>query len=204
MIDHSSEGVALLAQQYADAQRLQSLLISFLSRVQDADDDTLALIDAYDVDQAVGDLLDRLGALVDEGRAGRSDDDYRRAIRVRILANRSQGRVQDLLTIIDRYLGGGGPDVQATEYVMAIAIWVHEPVSDPVRLFQIVKGATAAGVRLDLVYLADPLTRQNSLQLASGDFTTFPVTMDTGLSYWGGSTWSDSAIKGGKIAGVLR
>ena len=49
------------------------------------------------IDSAIGVQLDRLGEIVGELRLGRSDDAYRRALRLRIFINISKGRPSDLI-----------------------------------------------------------------------------------------------------------
>lgn len=48
-------------------------------------------------DLAIGIQLDKIGKIVGETRRGRSDDEYRRAIRLRIFINISKGRPSDLI-----------------------------------------------------------------------------------------------------------
>jgi hypothetical protein len=79
--------------------RIQSLLTAWVNRVQELEDALWTLLQAMTIDAATFDLLDKIGALVGEARNGRSDTDYRAAVRIRIRANRSQGRSTDLLDI---------------------------------------------------------------------------------------------------------
>jgi hypothetical protein len=52
-----------------------------------------------DLDQAQGVWLDFLGNFVGELRAGANDADYRTFLQARIIANRSQGRIEDLIAV---------------------------------------------------------------------------------------------------------
>lgn len=49
------------------------------------------------IDTAIGIQLDKLGEIVGELRLGRSDDEYRRALRIRVFINISKGRPSDLI-----------------------------------------------------------------------------------------------------------
>lgn len=53
--------------------------------------------DERSVDLAVGVQLDKVGAIVDEPRLGRDDDEYRQAIKYRIFANNSKGTPTNLI-----------------------------------------------------------------------------------------------------------
>jgi hypothetical protein len=100
--DHATVGLARLIWQYrGDHPRLQAALQAQL----DEDDRLEAVL--YDVLvglwplTAVGTQLDLLGEIVGQERGDLTDDEYRIVILCRILANRSDGRTEDLLGIID-------------------------------------------------------------------------------------------------------
>ena len=79
--------------------RIKSLLSAWTNRAQELEEALWATLSTMTVDSAVGDLLDKIGALVGEARNGRVDTDYRGAVRIRIRANRSQGKAVDILDI---------------------------------------------------------------------------------------------------------
>lgn len=63
-----------------------------------------------DIDNAVGITLDRIGGNVLEYRGGKTDDEYRNYIKIRIVANLSQGDIETLNTVAsflleDNFLG---------------------------------------------------------------------------------------------------
>jgi len=86
--------------QYQESPRLLSWIGSFTDRTDTLDAVTVAIYEQlYDLDRAIGPLLDFIGALVVEAREGRADDVYRQAIAVALLVARSQGRASDLAQI---------------------------------------------------------------------------------------------------------
>ncbi len=98
--DHSGTGLALLIDQFRGQHSVRGILNSFLSQVQEVEDATFAVISGRILDAAVDAQLDSLGDLVGEPRKGRSDTDYREAIRLRIRVNRSNGRAEDVIDVV--------------------------------------------------------------------------------------------------------
>lgn len=80
--------------------RNQIILKALLSRVQELEDAAWTLLTNMSVLVATGNLLDKLGKLVGEPRLGRSDGDYRVAIKLQIRTLRSRGRATDIIDII--------------------------------------------------------------------------------------------------------
>lgn len=79
--------------------RTQVILTALLNRVQELEDASWALLTNMSVLLATGDLLDKLGKLVGEPRLGRSDADYRVAIKLQIRTLRSRGRATDIIDV---------------------------------------------------------------------------------------------------------
>lgn len=57
------------------------------------------LLTAWDLINATGETLNQIGRLVGQPRMALVDDDYRRYIAARIVANKSTGRIEDLVLI---------------------------------------------------------------------------------------------------------
>jgi len=96
---HVTEGVGHLIDFFRRGPRNRAGLSALLQDVQELEDQIWAVHGAFDVDSAVGQQLDFLGGIVGEVRGGRSDGDYRAAIRVRILVNASDGKPEQLIAI---------------------------------------------------------------------------------------------------------
>jgi hypothetical protein len=77
----------------------QNLLQAILNRVQEVENAAWTLLSAMAVGNATGDLLNKFGKLVGEGRLGRTDGDYQAAIRLRIRVNRSRGMAVDVIAV---------------------------------------------------------------------------------------------------------
>lgn len=118
--DHKQRGLGLLLSQFADKPRFQALVSILLDRVQEYEDLSYDYLLEQLIENAQGVHLERLGRRIGEKRGELTDDDdYRRVIKARGLANASECAIQ---TIID-----------ITEIVMEPHLSVPEP---NVRLYQ--------------------------------------------------------------------
>jgi len=97
--DHAGKLIEQLTSFFRDGPRNQALMRALGAQVQELEQATWDVFNAFDLDTATGHRLDLLGKIVGEGRSDRSDTDYRAAIRVRALINRSNGKLPELLTI---------------------------------------------------------------------------------------------------------
>jgi hypothetical protein len=157
LTSHCAAGLALLIAQYQDSPRLQALICSYLDQVQAAETGTVAVYErGLDLDTAVGAQLDIIGRLVRESRDGRADLEYRRALAVRVLVNRSQGRHEDLIAIVRLFeaLDDEPGAVVRVQSVQPAAVEVRldsTPVNGPRAVDKRLRRAKAAGVRLTTI-----------------------------------------------------
>lgn len=124
-----------------------------------------------DPDTAAGVHLTRLGALVGESRNGRTDTNYRIAIKGRIAANRSGGTWPEILNILHLTLGDG---FVATLRVNARRYWSIQisGVTVTETVFLIVKDATGVSKRGQIIFVP---TLANALILTDNDPTAAPT-----------------------------
>lgn len=98
--DHADRAVARIVGKLRDKPRFEALVRALVSPFQSIEDALWALFES-DVDRATGDELDVLGRIVGELRNGETDDTlYRRRVRARIMANRSNGTVEDIIRVV--------------------------------------------------------------------------------------------------------
>lgn len=100
--DHPDRAVAnALAQDRCaeDSPRYVSLLAAMGEGVQLQEEQFFDLLVGRGLNLATGAALEQWGAIVGEARGGLTDDDYRRFIKARVLANTSDGTPDELLTI---------------------------------------------------------------------------------------------------------
>lgn len=86
-------------------------VLTLPSRLVDDGDSTLRTIREWrDIDAAQGTTLDKIGREVGQARVGLSDEDYRKWLKVKVLANMSGGEIETInsicrLLLEDRYDG---------------------------------------------------------------------------------------------------
>jgi hypothetical protein len=156
--------------------------------VQTAESAVYGLLAQLDVATATGLWLERLGALVDEARESLGDAQYRAFIQARVLANGSQGRVEDIYSVARAGLS-------TLTYAMtaqppaALQLVASGTTTDALmaRLGRLLARTRAAGVRLSLLYQvqADAAT----FTFASGTALEASATLgfgDSGVPATGG------------------
>lgn len=93
-----AEGVDMLIDLFRKPRSVGELT-AHLTQVQELEDALWGLKDAFSLASAIGVQLDMRGALYGESRLGRTDEDYRASIRAAILARKSNGKAEQLITI---------------------------------------------------------------------------------------------------------
>ncbi|MEY4507972.1 MAG: Shewanella sp [Pseudomonadota bacterium] len=121
-------------------------------QVQDVEDVLWQLYNAFDVDNATGAALDFLGLVVGERRDDRGDENFRAAVRARILVNLSNGRVEDMIAVLLAL----DPDMQATIIELYPAAVRFDVIStfagaSAETMARMLRQAKPAGVRLTFV-----------------------------------------------------
>lgn len=195
--DVCADGLSILFVQYRNSPRLQALICSVLSPVQDLEDTAFAMLSVYDL-AGEGDQLDKIGAVLVEPRAGRADEDYRRILRVRIRSLRSEGQAVDLQDVASLWVDQPGVVglVEISEFwpmAVRVDVWGDDPLPDPSELLRWLRRTKAATVSLALVYRAS-----SEGEFLLGFEGAYPEDGTTGgLS----SVYSTSV--GGGLAGVV-
>jgi len=98
--NHVSVADGRLTSQYDNAENLKALIQVDAERVQDLEGVAYSLLTERWLSDAVGQQLDKLGAMVGEPRIARDDSDYRDSIFLRIQLNRAGGEPEQVLTYL--------------------------------------------------------------------------------------------------------
>lgn len=159
--DHVEEGVARLISQYADKPRIVRLLSAYLRPLQEAEDALWTLIDQVNLNNATGITLDYLGKILNQGRLGLSDQNYRTVLRARVRVLLSSGKVDELLTILRLVTIDSTEAAQLEAEVfdgIGIVLKLRSelgPVDQDI-VFSLLNQAKAGGVPLNFVFGLDP------------------------------------------------
>lgn len=155
IIDYADRAVSRMLTQYRERPRMRALVSQLATEVQAAEDALWAMVAQTAIDTADGVWLDRLGAIVGEGRDGASDADYRDFIRARITANKSESTVEDILDLLRAWNGGTLPSITFVDaFPAAFELTLSTVVSlaDLPRLFRLLRSTRAAGIGAMFIY----------------------------------------------------
>lgn len=188
--DHEDRAVARLAQQYR-LPKLEAFLRALIGPMHDIELCAWQLYTERFVDTAIGAQLDLIGKVVGQPRLGYVDDEYRRLIRARITANRSDGVTEDLITVTVLVIDDDLADITIEpQYPGAVVVRVSGvPVTDETAdiLITLLQRTVSGGVRVLFEYSTSP------------EAETFAFDGGTGLGF-GDST---NPLTGGNFAGVV-
>lgn len=155
--DHADQAVRRLAYQYRKP-KIEALVRSFMGPVQVLEDVAWDMLTLRFVDTAEGAQLDLLGKIVGQPRLGFDDDGYRRLIRARVTANRSDGVIEDLITIATLVVDDVDADIEMEpQYPGTIVVRIGGvAVTDAVAeiAISLLRRGASGGVRILFEYSA--------------------------------------------------
>lgn len=149
LLDLASRAKSRLLAQYVNRPTLSALVGELGEAAQELETAVWGLIAQFNIDAAAGVWLDRLGVLVGEPRDGADDAAYRTYLRARIVANRSNGRIEDVIAVITAWNAGVAPAVELSVLPPANFELVVGPLiamADLERLVRLLRATRAAGV----------------------------------------------------------
>lgn len=128
ILDHTSEGLARLLEEYRDSPQFHTLLSLSFARDQTLEDIfwQLQSFVLRNIDAATGHLLAIFGKIVGEPRGNAATEaEYRLRIRARVRANRSSGLPEHIYSVFAALLGAGTSGVLRYEWSGPAAFFLH-------------------------------------------------------------------------------
>ena len=128
------------------------------NQVQEIEDALRELLYGFDIDQSIGDQLDVIGSIVGQDRLGKSDDDYRIDIKIKIGINTSEGDIEKIITIW-RLLAPGAEVTIEEDFPAKIDLITDTFTGTSTQLAYIKEKlgeACAGGVGINQIMIADP------------------------------------------------
>ena len=98
--DHVAQAKATLIEQFKRKPNFEAFVEILATRIQTCEDMWEDLLVKRLLETAEGTNLDNIGAIVDEAREGRSDDEYRTAILFKVFINISCGEPETVMTVL--------------------------------------------------------------------------------------------------------
>ncbi len=154
---HVADALSNRIQQFKNKEDFADLIRIYVEQVQDLEDALFQVLLDTTLNTSIGEQLDNLGEIVGEDRLSRNDEDYRQALRVRILINKSSGTIEEILEIAKTFTQDSGL-IEIKEFSPAsLTIQVtNQLLVDALRLAIALDAARSAGVGLQLLYTLSP------------------------------------------------
>lgn len=121
-------GLARLVTQFRRHPRIEAVLRSLLSGVQDVEDAIESLRNGRAIGHAVGAQLDGIGQIVGLPRGAMEDPEYRQRLAVQIRINLATGSAEDILQILALILGPTSGIQMVESQPAELRIVVHRAV----------------------------------------------------------------------------
>lgn len=155
--NHSDQAIARLMEQYKEKENIEKLIRIYTDRIQEIEDALQPLYLDRMIDNAEGVQLDRFGEIVVLDREGRSDEVYRRFLKVKIGINISKGRPEEVISILLQlteatlvhYQNLGGANV-------ALSVNTDIPADEVNDVYTDMQNVVSAGVRINYISCFDP------------------------------------------------
>lgn len=190
---HLEEGLNRLILQYRNASNIKNILTIFLNRFQILENENFKFKGIFNLDNASGIALDRIGDIVSQERLGFEDDIYRYLIYGRIAINISGGTPENIINIYK--LISSATTVRYDEiYPASMQIQSTGPILDPTlisALVSVIDSTSPAGVSLSLL----------ETYVEGNTFTT--AEEDDSLDFLQGFSDEDNPGTGGILAEEL-
>lgn len=110
---------------------LSELMRAFTQEIQTVEDLVQDIIVQVVVDTAIGVQLDTIGELVRQNREGLSDEDYRPVIKIRIRANRGNGHINTITSVLQALTGADSVRYQQIGTAAYFLEFFTDAVVDP-------------------------------------------------------------------------
>lgn len=193
---HKEEALALLTDQFKQKPVIEGILTVLSLEIQELEDTFRDILTKRILDDAVGDQLDQIGAIVGAARLGRSDTDYRATVRLQIRINRSQGKSEDMIQVLALMTAGSPGETFTYEEIFPASFKVEQTstmTSGRREIRDAIFKTKSAGVFGAYVYHTDPTL--GIFRFASGDT---PETSVDGFAHTNPTT-----VPGGQLTGVI-
>jgi hypothetical protein len=157
LVNHTTRALGRLILQYKDATVIQAIISAFgtqLNELEQANEDLLTLRSIF---TATGAQLDIWGVILDLDRAGRTDDEYRTRLFIKIAEYYSEGTISDVVQLYTNLMVPTW--VKLTEQYPA-NFMMHakdpNPIGSTSEIRDAIQAAKAAGVGFDLTFSTSP------------------------------------------------
>lgn len=155
---------------------IETIISLFMKPFQRLENSAIQLLTLRDIDTGSGFVLDVIGRVVNQARAGLADDVYKRYLRARIATNRSTGKREELLHICRLILGDPAAQIFAQkQFNTTVFLKINNVAvlpSTETALAHFMEQAASNGVRL--IVQSCPTVPTSSFKFSGGGRPTGP------------------------------
>lgn len=175
------------------ANNIEKLSDVFSQEVQELEDAILQILTDTILTTAVGVQLDGLGEVIGLERQGLDDATYRARLRSQILANKSNGTINELIAIADLFTGGGETFTLVESFTgFDIEFTTILPFGIGEQLAKLIRRARSAAVNGHVTFhQSTPIFAFDGFGGAQFDYTDADTNVGFGLS---GSLGSNATL----------
>lgn len=155
--DHEGKVVALLLEQYKGQPKMEGLIKSFASQIQELENAFFDMVAKRTLDGAEGTILDEMGTIVVQDRLGFDDAFYRNLLKAKVGENTSQGEIEKIIQITQLLTGADLVHLQEW-YPAGIGLFFDRELDAALINFfyQRLNRVEVATVRLEALICFDP------------------------------------------------
>ena len=156
--DIAGRTARLVPSVYRDAERIQALFASVAETAQHFEDASYGVLVSDAPETAWGNVLDRWGRVVGQGRGGLTDDEYRTFVEARQIANRAGSNIDDLLQVWQLITAPGEHrHFRLPPAGFSLLVWRSRPMrpSYARRVVALMDDIRPAGVEMTLIEAGD-------------------------------------------------
>lgn len=166
------EAESLILHQFSRSSKLTALVRCLVHPFQEALDELSKLHQVHFIDQAFGQTLDVMGAIVDQPRLGMSDEDFRVWIKIAMIRISNGGAYPGILAIM-QVLFKKTPQVTITEYAPnTVHFTLFELPAIPMKIFaNIIRSSMPVGTDTQFI-MAHPEPPNESIAASISSIST--------------------------------
>lgn len=154
---HLEEAIVALAPCWWGRPRIAALLASYIRRLQEVEDAIWEIIAIRELATADLPRLKILGAIIGQPRLLFGEEMYRRVLQARALANVSQGRARDIISVLEILVGPGEYILsEVGDATLLLSVTIPVDAEQIAALTEVLPDVRAAGVGFQLLFAEDP------------------------------------------------
>lgn len=154
---HLEEALTSMAPPWWGKPRIAALVASYVNRLQEVEDAIWEVIAIRELATADLPRLKILGAIIGQPRLLFTTEMYRKVLQARALANVSQGRARDIISVLEVLIGPGDYILnEVGNATLLLTITIAVDAEQLAALVQVLPDVRAAGIGFQVLFTDSP------------------------------------------------